>query len=205
METDDGIQNGILPTDSNGYDVEAQQELRLKRGASTATSKSMVGGISRGSKSYSSTKSPNDDISTLSASIGSSQVIRAPRLTKGKGCSVDSCSSSHKSTSKTSQSHKEGRTREKKQPKAEVDVHSCNSESCELCRYREQRKQQVTFVAAQPLDSKMVQKLKHAPESAASWWEMGDSFYELYQQAQQRAATNFEQYYHGSGLSKQYQ
>ncbi|KAG7346788.1 hypothetical protein IV203_005857 [Nitzschia inconspicua] len=86
--------------------------------------------------------------------------------------------------------------KKRKQRMAEVDVHSCISKTCEMCRCEEQQ-QQIHFVSAQRLDSNMVQKLKHVPESAR-WWEMGESFHDLYHQAQQRAAEKFRKYYRSS-------
>jgi hypothetical protein len=59
-----------------------------------------------------------------------------------------------------------------------VDVHICNSSSCLLCR---QKNDGVTFVTAKQLEPKMVGKLQTGP---ARWWEFGESFFDLYQQAQ---------------------
>jgi hypothetical protein len=58
-----------------------------------------------------------------------------------------------------------------------VDVHVCNSSSCKLCR---QKNDGVTFVTVKPLEPKMVGKLRQGP---GSWWEFGESFFDLYTQA----------------------
>ena len=64
-----------------------------------------------------------------------------------------------------------------------VDVHICNSSSCELCR----QKNSVTFVAAKPLEPQMIGKLRQGP---TRWWEIGESFFDLYTQANRSNQTN---------------
>jgi hypothetical protein len=63
----------------------------------------------------------------------------------------------------------------------QVDVHACSSNTCETCTC----KKEVQFIPAKPLEPKMVNKLRTAPQ----WWDIGESFYDLYQQAQERAAN----------------
>lgn len=64
-----------------------------------------------------------------------------------------------------------------------VDVHVCTSTTCDLCR----QSKDVTFIEAEQLEQKMVNKLR-ATGVPSKWWEFGVSFVELYQLAQVRAA-----------------
>jgi hypothetical protein len=74
------------------------------------------------------------------------------------------------------------------QQKNQIDVRPCISETCVICKWKQ--RSQVQFVAAQKLDPKMVQKLKHAPENTR-WWEMGESFHDLYHKAQRQTSASF--------------
>jgi hypothetical protein len=81
-----------------------------------------------------------------------------------------------------SHQHRKSRRRERKKL---VDVHVCTSTMCEACRCNSEQiypQQEVRFVAAQPLEPKMIKKLKNAPRDAR-WYEMGESFHDLYQKA----------------------
>jgi len=58
-----------------------------------------------------------------------------------------------------------------------VDVHQCISSSCHICR---RSRSEVSFVQAMALEDKMIGKLRTTP---GRWWELGESFVDLYQQA----------------------
>jgi hypothetical protein len=78
--------------------------------------------------------------------------------------------------SRSFDSSKQSQDTSSSHPGRAIDVHVCSSSYCEIC----QRRNGITFVSAQPLDPKMVDKLQAAPPR---WWEFGESFFDLYQQA----------------------
>jgi hypothetical protein len=94
-----------------------------------------------------------------------------------------------------------------------VDVHICPLKTCTLCRYanssldtkekllnhkQHQQHQQkditggVHFIAAQKMESGMVKKMQSSSAIQSRWWEIGESFFDLYQRAQVRAMQKDE-------------
>lgn len=73
-----------------------------------------------------------------------------------------------------------------------VDVHSCQSKTCPLCRNKN-KKRHVQFISAQRLEPGMIFKMQSGSARDSRWWEVGESFFDLYQRAQVRTAQKEEQ------------
>ena len=89
-----------------------------------------------------------------------------------------------------------------------VDVHVCPSKTCTLCQKkvdvttsgRLKKKQQqekisggVQFIQAQKMETGMIKKLQSESAVRSKWWEVGESFFNLYYRAQVRAVQKQEQ------------
>jgi hypothetical protein len=194
METDDGVETYLPSSHSNNDDddVEAQQQPHRFHEVLASSTRPK-------SQEKSMTDRAENDVSPLS-SVDSSHRKDPPEHSRGSFTDGERCLRIPSDISK-----RERLRKKMEQQLAQIDVHSCKSETCEVCRCREKQQQSqqqnVQFVSAQKLDPGMIYKLKNAPESAR-WWEMGESFYDLYQRAQRRAAKNIHHYYRSSSPTR---
>ena len=205
METDDGIETIVIGAESSLSSTTVYDEDDME----TASHKHHGKKISRGREdtciNYHKKDRRRHHDPSAPLTFTPRSIIRdpeTPRLYDSNPKKVSFHKHNEQQANVNPTENRQQRKSRRRERRKRVDVHMCTSTMCEVCHgsnnnsnNQQQHQQQsshseqgvggITFVSAQPLDPKMIHKLQNAPYHA-KWYEMGQSFHDLYQKANGR-------------------